>query len=142
MGIKLYRNMKFAIPLHLNDALTLRGLLTLNLAKFRVSNPTKYALQVLVKQAPLHCLSMVSGNREDASSSSSSMLRPSSPPDSTPMMRDADLAWIRSWIHWHLRIISLLGSPGLPVSFLNLLQHFSIQCHLVSLWYWRIRSWW
>jgi len=43
MGIKLYGNMKFAIPLHVNGALTLRGWLTLNLAKFRVSNPTKYA---------------------------------------------------------------------------------------------------
>jgi len=38
-------------------------------------------------------------------------------------MEDADFLRIRCWICWHLRIMSFLGSPGLPVSFLNLLQH-------------------
>jgi len=35
--------MKFAIPLCVKGVATLRGLLTLNLAKFRVSNPISYA---------------------------------------------------------------------------------------------------
>jgi len=61
------------------------------------------------------------------------MLRPVSPLESTPKIREEDFSWICSWIRWHLRITSLLGSPGLPVCFLNLLQHFSIQCRFMSL---------